>query len=128
VPLSVKVLDVALYALVLTAVFVLVGTVVGLVRGNGLVSAKYLLFWVGFLVLALGSWKLRPEPAWKDNPRIALRNSKRESPFQRLIYRVPPLSRYDLRREDLVSDGVKFLVAGVVMLATSAGMEFVLGI
>lgn len=128
VPVGVKVLDVAVYAVALTALVAAVGVAVGALRGNGPVAAKHLLFWVGFLLLGLGSWKLRPEPAWNRETRLTLRDSRRASPFQRALHRLPPLSRYELPRDRLPSDGLKFLAGSLAMLATSAAMEFLLGV
>lgn len=118
-PLALKVVDALLYGLAVTAVVAAAGAVVGAVRGSPLITAVYFLFWVGFLAMGLGTWKLRPEPPYKEETRFSIADSRRETAFQRAIRRIPPLRGRELRPEDRFSDGAKLLVASAVMLGTS---------
>lgn len=117
-PRVLKALDALVYGLALTAVAATIGIAVGLLRGS-VGTVVYVLFWGGFLLLGLGSWKLRPKAAWKEESRLNVQDSRRETAFQRAVQRVPPLNRYDIDPEERLSDGAKFLVGSAVMLATS---------
>lgn len=120
-PRALQALDAGLYAVALTALVALVGVAVGLVRGNGLVAAEYLLFWAAFLVMAAGAWKLRPRAAWKEESRVAVEPTE-DTPLSRAVRRVPPLSRYDLERRERATDGAKLLLASLLMLAVHVGL------
>lgn len=131
---QVQAIDAVLYALAVTVVSLALGLV--LVAGLALVATgtlagvrwlfglQWVLFVLGFLLMGLGSWKLRPTAAWKDDSRLAMADSHRDTAFQRAVQRLPPLRGVDVDREDRLSDGAKLLVASVVMLAT----VFLLGI
>lgn len=112
---ALKALDALTYAVGLTALVTLVGAVVGVVRGNGVVAAEYLLFWVAFVTMGVGAWKLRPRAAWKEESRVDV-GPKTDSPLQRAIRRLPPLRRYDLAEPERATDGTKLLLASLLML------------
>lgn len=123
---TLRALDAVAYAVALTALVALVGVAIGSLRNNGLVAAEYLLFWTAFLVMAMGAWKLRPLPAWKDpdDARLAA-EPKRDTPFQRAVRRLPPLSRYELARGEQATDGAKLLLSSLVMLLAHVALSFV---
>jgi hypothetical protein len=124
----VQAVDAVLYGCAVTVAVSLVGVVLvallalvaegTLSRVRWLYGLQWVLFVFGFLTMGLGSWKLRPRAAWKDDSRLALEDSRRSTAFQRAVQRVPPLHRHDIDPDDRLSDGAKLLVASVVMLAT----------
>lgn len=121
-PRALQALDAVVYAAVLTALVALAGLALGLVRGNGLLAAEYLLFWTAFLVMAMGAWKLRPRAAWKDEARLNVA-AKQDTPLARTVRRLPPLSRYDLERHERATDGAKLLLASLVMLLAHVALS-----
>lgn len=125
-PSALKVADAVLYALAVTAVVGLLGALVGVVRGSLLTSAVYVLFWLGFVTMGLGTWKLRPEAPYADESRLSMDDSRRDTPFQRAVRSLPPLRGADLPPEDRFSDGAKLLLASATMLGTSFLLGYVL--
>ena len=124
-----RVADLLLYSVVVTAVVVVVTAPVSLLAGGTLVGVKFALFALGFVVLAAGSWKLRPPANWRETTsRIHVADTRGGGNFQGLVDSLPPLRGHRLRDADRYSDGAKLLLAGLLMLATSFLMEAVLGI
>ncbi|KAB1197659.1 MULTISPECIES: hypothetical protein [Haloferax] len=131
--IGVKTIDAVVYAVVLTGVvFTLTATVsVGL--GGGLPGAKWLMFFLGFTMLAYASLKLRPKAAWKGGRDDGGLFSGSDEPVGveklvgGLLDTVLPAS---LRPEpnERPSSGVKLFLAAVCILATSFLMEVVFGI
>lgn len=126
VPSALKLADAILYALAVTVLVGVVGAVIGIVRGSLLTSAIYVLFWLGFVTLGLGTWKLRPEAPYKDESRLSASDSRRDTPFQRAVRQLPPLRGAELAPEDRYSDGAKLLLASATMLGTSFLLGYLL--
>ncbi len=112
------------------------GVVVGLgvlafVFGDGLLTLKYLLFVVGFLLFGLGSvvlWRgTRRRPSiWPSiGPDVDAPN---ELGFERRLWDLPGLRGAYLTPEDRVSRPVKLFLTGLAVLAVSYVMETVFGI
>lgn len=118
-------LDLAAYAVVATSVVFSLGLVVGLLVGNGLVGAKWLLFVVGFLFVAYGALRLRPTPKWKDESRLEFGDDPRG--LQRAVADALPAD-YRLPTDERLPVGLKILAAGAAILLTSFLMESVFGI
>lgn len=119
-----SVADLGLYAVVLTAVLTAVATVASLLFTGRLVAAKWLLFVAGFWLMALGAWKLRPPPAWRDGAgRFGLENSRGDGRLQGLVDRLPPLRAAPPVDAERFSDGTKLLTASVLTLAVSVLLE-----
>ncbi|WP_410766075.1 hypothetical protein [Haloferax sp. DFSO60] len=64
--IAVKAIDAVAYAVVLTGVVFLFTALVSFVAGGGLPGAKWLMFFIGFMMLAYASLKIRPRAPWKD--------------------------------------------------------------
>jgi hypothetical protein len=118
-------LDLAAYAVVATAVVFSLGLVAGLLVGNGLVGAKWLLFVVGFLFVAYGALRLRPTPKWKDESRLEFGDDPRG--LQKAVADALPAD-YRLPTDERLPVGLKILAAGAAILLTSFLMESVFGI
>lgn len=123
-----QVLDALVYALAVTVVSIAFGVVViaiialltkGTLSGiRWLYGLQWVLFLLGFLTMGLGALKLRPPPAWKDDPRLGISDSRRDTPLQRAVQRLPPLAGREIESEDRFSDGAKLLIASAVMFVT----------
>jgi len=87
------------------------------------VGLKWLLFLVGLLLIGVGSVKLRPPPAGRENPRLGISNSMADDGLGGFVSRLPPLARYEPTREEHLSDGSRFMVAGVVAWPSPSGLE-----
>lgn len=118
-------LDLAAYAVVATSVVFSLGLLAGLLVGNGLVGAKWLLFVVGFLFVAYGALRLRPTPKWKDESRLDFGNDPRG--LQKVVADALPAD-YRLPTDERLPVGLKILAAGASILLTSFLMESVFGI
>jgi hypothetical protein len=118
-------LDLVAYAVVVTSVVFCLGLVTGLAVGNGLIGAKWLLFGVGFLLVAYGALRLRPTPKWKDESRLDFGDDPRG--LQKAVADALPAD-YRLPTDDRLPVGLKLFVAGVTVLLTSFLMESVFGV
>jgi hypothetical protein len=118
-------LDLVAYAVVVTSAVFCLGLAAGLAVGNGLIGAKWLLFAVGFLLVAYGALRLRPTPKWKDESRLDFGDDPRG--LQRLVADALPAD-YRLPTDDRFPVGLKLFVAGLTVLLTSFLMESVFGV
>jgi hypothetical protein len=136
VPLRLKLVDAALYAVVLTAVWAVLFLPLSLLLSGDLVGVKWGLFIAGLFALGVGSFKLRPGKRWKaddDDGLVAgqdglISDSRGESQVQRLVDRCPPFRDRPLRDDQRLSDGLKLLLGAVCMLLTSFLLEALLGV
>ncbi|AAG20447.1 DUF7555 family protein [Halobacterium salinarum] len=96
--------------------------------GASLVTAKFALFVVGVLLSGLGFMAVRPAPAAPHKDELVSVSSQSQTSVERWIQTIPPLDSQPLRHPDRISRNWKLLVTGLVVLAVSAFMEFVLGI
>ncbi|MCU4801224.1 hypothetical protein OB920_12660 [Halobacteria archaeon HArc-gm2] len=126
--LWIKAVDGVQYAVVLTALVVAVCTPVGLLATGSLVGLKWLLFLVGLFLIGVGTVKLRPPPAGRENPRFGLTNSRADDGLGGLVGRLPPVAWLEPTPADHLSDGGRFLLAGALSWAVSFGLEAVLGV
>lgn len=136
-----QVVDAVVYANAVAAVVFAGGAAVGLVAGGGLVTAKYVMFFVGILAFGVATFKLRPDPPWdtertddgkikvtKNDPDGRVVGSREETRFQSAIQRIPPLPWFSLPPDDRFPVGVKLFLASLAILAWSFVMETVFGV
>jgi hypothetical protein len=134
-------LDAIVYGIVVAAIVFGAGTVVGVLVGGGLVTAKFVMFVVGLLMFGYATFQLRPEPPWgtertedgkvkvtKNEPKGKVIGGREETKFQAMIQRIPPLSRYSLPPDERLSVGAKLFVASLATLAWSFVMETIFGV
>ena len=126
--LFVKAVDGLQYAVALNVLVVVVlGPLFVLVTGT-LVGLKWVLFLVGLLLLGVGGVKLRPPPPGRESSRLGIANSTAEDGFGGRVGRLPPVAWYDPGPTDHLSDGARFLLAGVMAWAVSFALEAVFGV
>ncbi|MDZ7849957.1 MAG: hypothetical protein U5K70_03785 [Halodesulfurarchaeum sp.] len=114
-----------------TTVAILGLGVLAFVVGDGLLTLKYLLFVVGFLLFGVGSFALwrgtrrRPTiwPSMDVGP-----DTTDEIGLERRLWELPGLRGEYLPPSDRVSRPVKLFLTGVFVLAVSYVMEAVFGI
>lgn len=152
-----RVVEFAVWVLVVAAAVVAVVGTVGFVVGGGLVGAKVALFVVGFLLFGVGSLAIQPEPPRPADVRLtnltdgdsggedgegarsAIRDplgtvnrrvsfEERETRVDAVVQRVPPLADQDLPVDERVSQEVKLFAVSLVVLAVSLWLEFGLGV
>ena len=134
-------LDAVVYGVVVAALVFGIGSVVGLLVGGGLVTAKFVMFVVGLLMFGYATFQLRPDPPWgtertedgevkvtKNEPKGNVVGGRDETKFQSVVQRIPPLSRYSLPPDERLSVGAKLFVASLATLAWSFVMETVFGV
>ncbi|WP_136689869.1 DUF7555 family protein [Halorhabdus amylolytica] len=94
--------------------------------GDGLLSLKYALFVVGFLLFGVGSFAIQPSPRGRG-PLSRLFSLSVDGTsqfgFERRIQQVPPLDGESLPVADRVSRDVKVFVASLVLLGVSFVLE-----
>lgn len=123
-----EVIDAAQYAVVVVgAVVVVAGTASYLLTG-ALVGLKWLLFLVGTLLMGAGAVKLRPAPAWREEPRRAFANGYTEDGVGGVVNRLPPVAWLGLAPGERCSDGGRLFWAGVLAWVVSIGLEAVFGV
>jgi hypothetical protein len=134
-------LDAVVYGVVVAALVFGIGSVVGLLVGGGLVTAKFVMFVVGLLMFGYATFQLRPDPPWgteqtedgkvkvtKNEPKGKVVGGRDETKFQSVVQQIPPLSRYSLPPDERLSVGAKLFVASLATLAWSFVMETVFGV
>ncbi|WP_101295058.1 DUF7555 family protein [Halegenticoccus soli] len=123
-----QLLDAASYAAVLTGLLFVVSAAVSFALGRGLVGVKHLLFFAGFALLGYATFRLRPKSLWKRRGEAAEESDPaRETRFQRLA-RTPLPADLVLPPEERIPAPARLFAASLVVLGTSAAMEFVFGV
>lgn len=137
VPRHHRMLDVLVYAFAVTALVFVVGAIVSAILGLGWLGVELVMFVVGWLLFAYGTFLLRPSPKWKTEetdsgfdikrpdtePNTTVIGSREESRFQSTVQRLPPLRWYSIPPEERHSLGTKVFVSGIAVLATSFVLE-----
>ncbi|MFB6086350.1 MAG: hypothetical protein ABEJ84_06040 [Halodesulfurarchaeum sp.] len=122
----------ALYWILAVSGMVVLGlAVLAFVFGDGLLTLKYLLFVVGFLLFGVGSWSL-----WAGNrrrptiwPNIDLGPAETEEIwFERRLWSLPGLRGEWLPPQDRVSRSIKLFLASLVVLGSSYLLEAAFGV
>ena len=134
-------LDAVVYGVVVAALVFGIGSMVGLLVGGGLVTAKFVMFVVGLLMFGYATFQLRPDPPWgteqtedgkvkvtKNEPKGKVVGGRNETKFQSVVQQIPPLSRYSLPPDERLSVGAKLFVASLATLAWSFVMETMFGV
>ncbi|WP_416838225.1 hypothetical protein [Haloferax sp. DFSO52] len=108
---------------VATVVAAIVGAfaVVSFVLGSGLLTLKYILFVVGFLLFGVGSFAIQPKSPRRDRKRVTL-DSDSEYGFEARIQDILP-SEGRLPLEERVSRNTKLFVVSLVILGVSYLLE-----
>lgn len=133
--------DAAVYGLAVAAVVFVVGTLLGLVFGGGLVTAKFVMFVVGLLLFGYSTFKMRPDPPWgtertedgkvkvtKNEPKGRVVGARKETRFQSAVQQIPPLPWYSLPPNERLPVPVKLFVASLATLTWSFVLETVFGV
>ena len=126
-----RVLEAGYWVLTATTGCVLVLGVLAAVFGDGLLTLKYLLFVVGFLLFGIGSvalWRgTRRRPTiW---PSVDVGPEREDDlAIERRLWDLPGLRGEWLPPGDRISRPVKLFATGVLVLAVSYVMEAVFGV
>lgn len=115
---------------VATAVVVVLA-VPSVILGDGLMTLKYALFVVGFLLFGVGSFAIQPTPRGRGPVSRLFSMSLdggRAFGFEEWIQRLPPLAGRNLPFDDRVSRDVKVFVTSLVVLGVSIFLEVGLGV
>lgn len=127
---ALQALDALIYGGAVVALLVSVSAVVSFPVGWGWVGVKVALFFVGFLFFGVSALQLRPKPPWKreESDGDSESGKRKETHFQVLVQRIPPLGRYGLAPDERLSPATKLFVASVLVLAVSYVMEAGFGV
>lgn len=127
--------DALAYAVVLTAITVIVSLIVGIATGGGLVRGKAILFVGGWIVMGYATVRLWPSSPEDAEPRMTgeVGRSLPETPdatrFQAFVQAIPPTRWIRTPRpEHRVQVPGKLLLASMLMLLTSFLMEVAFGV
>ncbi|WP_135667424.1 DUF7555 family protein [Halorhabdus rudnickae] len=99
--------------------------------GDGLLSLKYALFVVGFILFGVGSFAIQPSPRGRGPiTRLFSFSVAGDSAFgfEQRLQELPPLEGSHLPIEYRVNRNVKLFVTSLVLLAISAVLEVWLGV
>ncbi|ELZ87187.1 hypothetical protein C453_02514 [Haloferax elongans ATCC BAA-1513] len=128
-----KTIDAVAYAVVLTGVVFGLTATVSVLAGGGLPGAKWLMFFLGFTMLAYASLKVRPKAAWKDGRDDGglFSGGDEQVGIEKLVsslldVTLPPTLRPGPNERP--SSGTKLFLAAMCILAMSFAMEVVFGI
>jgi hypothetical protein len=100
---------------------------VAYVFGDGLLTLKYVLFVVGFLLFGLGGLAIQPKAKRRDRERVSF-DTEQPWGIEERLTRLPPLREMTIPFEERVSRNVKIFVTSLVVLAVSLSLEVVAGI
>ena len=99
--------------------------------GEGLLTLKYALFVVGFLLFGVGSFAIQPSPRGRG-PMSRLFafsvDSEAEFGFEQWLQTLPPLEADPIVLDARVSRNVKVFVTSLVLLGISLFLEVGLGV
>lgn len=137
-----KTLDALAYAALLAGAVTATSAFFELSGEGTLFRTKYVLFWVGFALLAYASFQLRPDSPSKmeskgefvtsgdDRQKRAAGSVGTRTPtrLERVAAWLPPMRWVEVNPDDRFSTDTKRFLAAVLMLLTSIAMEFVFGI
>lgn len=125
--------EAAYWIAVVTAGVVAIGSVPAVATGGGLLTLKYSLFVIGFLLFGIGSFSIQPK-----SPRLGDKSKFRQPVarmfsmgldgdkpfrFEQLIQRLPPLRDHTIALEHRVSRNTKVFLTSLVVLGVSLFME-----
>ncbi|WP_449404332.1 DUF7555 family protein [Halapricum desulfuricans] len=95
--------------------------------GSGLLTLKYILFVVGFVLFGIGSFGIQPKSPRKRKKRITV-DSDDPLAFEERIQQLPPLDDNPVPHPDRISRNVKVFVTSLVVLGVSLILEYALGV
>lgn len=101
--------------------------VISFIIGDGMITLKYSLFIVGFLLFGVGSFGLQPKRPHRDEKLVTV-DSDSEYGFEERIQEIPPLDARDLPLENRVSRNVKIFFVSIILLAVSYMLEVEFGV
>lgn len=122
-----RAIEFILWVATVTIIVVSISVGIGLITGGGLLTAKYILFTVGFLLFGVSSLALQPKKPHHDKKRISL-ESQFQSRLEKRIQRIPPLRNEPLAFDRRIRRAFKSFVTSLLLLGISFFMEFGLGI
>jgi hypothetical protein len=128
-----RVLDATVYALVVTAIALVVGGVIQTITGT-VADVVLFTFILGIVVLGYATYCLLPGRPWHvehtesgmeltRHDRTQTIGSREVTRFQAVVQSVPPLRWYMLPPEERYSPALKLFAAGICILLTSIGIE-----
>ncbi|MCD2203029.1 DUF7555 family protein [Halobacterium sp. KA-6] len=123
-----RLIEFVYWVLAASVVVLVVAGVLGFAAGNSLVTVKYLLFVVGFLLFGIGAIGIRPAPAAPHKEKRFSPEGKSPSGFETWIQQLPPLNDHPLRFADRISRSWKLLVTSLIVLGVSLFLELGLGV
>lgn len=124
--------DLVSYVLTVTAVFVTVSAVGGLLFGAAIApGVKYGLFVLGWLTFGYGTLLLLPDRPWKDDDETDIIEAQVEgedSEFQAFVQQLPPARFRQLEPERRLPTGLRLFLASLFVLAVSIVLEQAFGV
>ena len=103
-----------------------ISLILGFAIGGGLLTAKYAMFVLGFILAGFGSIGLQPERPHKEEKPLNLDTSQNRLEVR--IQELPPLQDEHLRFERRIGRAPKLFVTGLVVLGVSLLLEFGFGV
>ncbi|MFC7215594.1 hypothetical protein ACFQO4_16080 [Saliphagus sp. GCM10025334] len=131
------VVDTLTYALVVATVATVVALTVGIATGGGFVRGKFVLFLLGFILMAYSTIRLWPsspaaagdESTEQSDLPMDIEKGTHRTPFQTFVSAVPPLRWVRLPPPDVrLSPPMKLFVSSLCVLAVSYLMETWFGV
>lgn len=110
-----------------SAAIVAVAALGALVFGDGLVTLKYALFILGFLLFGVGSFGIQPKSPKREKKRFTVDTDDTWG-FEEKLQQVPPLRDKTIPIGERVSRDVKMFLTSLVVLGVSLALEYGLGV
>lgn len=136
-----QLLDAVVYACAVAALIFGGSAVVSTILfGGDWTGAVFIMFLVGWVMVAYGTFQLRPEPPWTTehtdqgmkikrtdtSADKATVGSRTETRFQATMQRLPPLRWYSLPPDERLPVSAKVFLSGVAVLVASYVVELLI--
>jgi len=122
-----RTIDLIVWVCAVAATIVVISGIASFLFGNGLLTLKYVLFYVGFLLFGIGSFGIQPKRPSKDTKRITV-ESDSEWRFEEGLHDLPPLRDTHIPVEDRINRDLKVFLTSLVVLGVSLVLELFAGV
>jgi len=122
-----RAIDLIAWVCTVATAIVAVSGIAAFLFGDGLLTLKYVLFYIGFILFGIGSFGIQPKRPAKDTKRITVESDNMWG-FEERLHDLPPLRKMDVPVGERISRDVKVFVTSLVVLGISLVLELFAGV
>lgn len=124
---TLRIAELAVWVSTVSTAIVALSALGAVLFGNGLLTLKYALFVVGFLLFGVGSFGIQPKSPRREKKRFTVDSGELWG-FEEKLQRLPPLRNRHIPAGERVSRDVKVFLTSLVVLGVSFVLEYGLGV